>query len=60
MDYSQAINNFYENLNDYNPTMKSRVLIVFDNMIADMESHKKISPVVTELFLKGKKLNISK
>ena len=40
--------------------MKSRVLIVFDNMIADMESHKKISPVVTELFLKGKKLNISK
>ena len=40
--------------------MKSRVLIVFDNMIADMESHKKISHVVTELFLKGKKLNISK
>ena len=33
-------------------------LIVFDNMIADMESNKKVSPVVTELFLRGRKLNI--
>ena len=32
----------YENLKDYNPTKKRRVLIVFDDMIADMESSKKI------------------
>ena len=32
---------------------------MFDKMIADMESNKKISPRVTELFLRGRKLNIS-
>ena len=35
------------------------VLIVFDDMIADMESSEKLSPIVTELFLRGRKLNIS-
>ena len=38
---------------------KRRVLIVFDNMIADMESNKKLSRIVIELFLIGRKLNIS-
>ena len=46
-------------MEDYNPTKKTRVLIVFDDMIADMESNKKLSPIVTELFLRGRKLNIS-
>ena len=50
----------YENLEDYNPTKKIRVLIVFDDMVADMESNKKLSPIVTELFLRGRKLNISR
>ena len=57
--YSQTIDNVSENLKDYNPTKKSRALIVFDNMIADMESNKKLSPIVTGLFLRGRKLNIS-
>ena len=35
------------------------MLLVFDDMIADMESNKKISPIVTRLFLRGRKLNIS-
>ena len=35
-----------------------RVLIVFDNVIAAMESNEKLSPIVTELFLRRKKLNI--
>ena len=38
IDYSQTIDGVYENLTDYNPTTKSRVLIVFDDMIADIES----------------------
>ena len=38
---------------------KKVVLIVFDDMIADMESNKKLSLIVTELFLRGRKLNIS-
>ena len=41
MDYSQTIDDVYENLEDYNPT-KKKVLIVFDdNMIEDMECNKK-------------------
>ena len=40
VNYSQTIN-VYENLEDYNPTKKRGVLIVFDDMIADMESNKK-------------------
>ena len=38
IDYSQKIDDVYENLEDYNSTKKRRVLIVFDDMIADMES----------------------
>ena len=50
-DYSQTIDNVYENLEDFNPTKTRRVLLVFDNIIADMESNKKLSPIITELFL---------
>ena len=50
IDHSQTIDDFYKNLEDYNPTKKRRVLIVFDDMVADMESSKKLSPIVTELF----------
>ena len=57
MDYSSKID-VYENLGDYNPTKKRRVLIVFDDMIADMESNKKLSPVLIEL-LRERKLNIT-
>ena len=42
IDYSQTIDDVYENLEDYNPTKKRRVLIVFDDMIADMKSNKKV------------------
>ena len=59
IDYSQTIDDVYENLEGYNPTKKRRVPIVFDDMIAHMESNKKLSPIVTELFLRGRKLNIS-
>ena len=40
IDYSQTIDDVYENLEDYNPTKKRRVLIVFDDMIADIKSNK--------------------
>ena len=57
-DYSQAIDDGYENL-DYKPTKKRTVLIVFDDMIANMEPNKKLSPIVTEFFLRERQLNIS-
>ena len=51
VDYSQTID-VYENLEDYNPTKKKRMLIVFDDTIPDMESNKKLCPKVTEFFLR--------
>ena len=42
IDYSQKIDDVYENLEDYNSTKKRRVLILFDDMIADLKSNKKI------------------
>ena len=59
IDYSKTTDDVYENLEDSDPTKKRRVLIVFDDMMADMESNKNLSPIVTGLFLRGKKLNIS-
>ena len=59
IDYSQTIDDVYENFEDYNPTKKRRVLTMFLNMIADMEFNKKLSSIVTELILRGIKLSIS-
>ena len=39
--------------------VKRKVLIVFNDIIADIEANKNLSPIVTELFLRGRKLNIS-
>ena len=48
----------YKNIEEYNLGKKRKVLIVFDDMIADMINNKKLNPVVTELFIRGRKLNI--
>ena len=48
-----------ENIEEYNPSKKNKILIVFDDMIADMFRKKKHNPIVTELFFTGGKLNIS-
>ena len=59
MEYSNDMQDVYKNIEDYNPIKKSKVLIVFDDMIADMINDKKLNPVVTELFIRGRKRNIS-
>ena len=59
IDYSQTIDDVCQNLRDCNPTKKNRVLIVFDNMIADMESNKTSIRIITELSLRAKRLHIS-
>ena len=48
----------YKNIEEYNPNKTREVLIVFDYMIADILSNKKLNPIVTELFIRGRKLNI--
>ena len=42
-----------------NPESENKVLIVVDDMIPDMINNKKLNPVVTELFIRIRKLNIS-
>ena len=41
------------------PGKKSKILIIFDDMITDMLRNKKLDLIVTELFIRGRKLNIS-
>ena len=53
------MDNIYKNIEDYNPNKKRKVLIVFDDLIANMFSSKKLNLIVTELFITGRKLNIS-
>ena len=53
-----TIFNIYENIEKYNPNKKCKILIVYNNIIAD-NSNKKLNAIVTELFIRGRKLNIS-
>ena len=46
-------------IEEHNPNKKRKIVIVIDDMIADMLSNKKLNPIVTELFIRGRKLNIS-
>ena len=59
MEYSNDMQDVYKNTEDYNPIKKRKILIVFDDMIADMINNNKLNPVVTELFIRGRRLNIS-
>ena len=58
IEYSTDVNNIYKNIKEYSPNKKCKILIVFFNMITDMLSNKKCNPLVTELFVRGRKLNI--
>ena len=49
----------YKTIEEYNLRKKRKILIVFDDMIADMINNKKLYSIVTELFIRGRKLNIS-
>ena len=49
----------YKNIDEYNPDKENKILIVFDDMIDDMINNKKLNSIVTELFIRGRKLNIS-
>ena len=58
-EYSDDVQDVYKNIEDYNPGKKRKILIVFDDMIADMINNERLNPIVTELSTRGRKLNIS-
>ena len=57
--YSDDMHDVYKNISYYNPDKENQILIVSDDMIADMIHNKKLDWIVTELFIRGRKLNIS-
>ena len=58
-EYSNDMKDVYKNIDEYNPGKKYDVLIVFDNMIADIINNKKPNSIVAELFIRDRKLNVS-
>ena len=57
--YSDDMKDVYKDIEEYNLGKKRKVLIVFDDVIPDMINNKKLNPVVTELFIRGRKINNS-
>ena len=56
IEHSNDMDNIYTNIEEYNPNKKRKILLVFDDMIVDMLSNKKLNLIVTELFIRGRKL----
>ena len=59
IEYSNDMQDVYRNIEEYNFGKKRKALIVFDDTIADMINNKKLNTIVTEPFIRGRKLNIS-
>ena len=59
IECSNRTDDVYQNIDDYNPSRKRKILIVFDDMIADIMSNKKFQAIIKELFIRSRKVNIS-
>ena len=59
IDYLNNMQDANKNIEEYNPDRQCNLLTVFDDMIADMISSNKLNQILTELFIRGRKLNIS-
>ena len=57
--YSNGMRDVYKNIDQYNPGKENKILVVSNDMIADMIHNKNLNSIVTELFIRGRKLNIS-
>ena len=59
IEYSNTMNDVYENIDNYNPNRRRKILIVFDDMIAHIMINKRFQSIIKELFIRCRKLNIS-
>ena len=59
IEYSDDMNDIFENIDDYNKKPNKKVLLVFNDMIADIEHNKNFKKVIKELFYRARKLNVS-
>ena len=58
-DYSNDMNDVYKDIAKHNIDKEPKILIVFDDMMANMINNKELNSIVTELLIRGSKLNIS-
>ena len=59
IEYSNNMHKVYKNIDNYNPDKENKILIVFHDKIADIIKNKELNLIITELFIRGRKLNIS-
>ena len=59
IECSNTMNDVYENIDNYNPKRKRKILIAFEDMIADIITSKKFQSIIRELFIRCRKINIS-
>ena len=59
IECSNTMEDIYENIDYYNPSRRRKVLIIFDDMVADVMTNKKFQSIIKELFIRCRKLNIS-
>ena len=59
IEYSDDIDDVLDDINDYNKNRNKKVLIVFDDMIADIEYNKNFKRIIKELFYRARKINVS-
>ena len=59
IEYSDDMNDVLDDINNFNKNRDKKVLIVFDDMIADIEYYKKVKRIIKELFFRARKINVS-
>ena len=59
IEYFNSMDDVYDDINDYNPKRKRKVLIIFDNMTADVMTNKKFQIIIKKLFIRCRKINVS-
>ena len=59
IEYSDDMNDVFDDVNNYNKNRYKKVLIVFDDMVADIEYNKNFKRIIEELFYRARKINVS-
>ena len=59
IEYSNMMDDVYKNIDDYNLNRRRKILIISDDMIADIMTNKKLQAIINELFIRCRKINIS-
>ena len=59
IEHSNDMHDVYKNIDDYNRDKENKILTDSDDMIADINNNRNLNSIVTELFIRGRKLNIS-